>query len=131
MLRGLFVVFLYVVQLEDNVTELVPMVLHHVIVFMSVLSEYYLKELRYTCVVVLCWSVRWMNPSNIYVEHPLRAMLRCVLFGVLISRQFSLRSALRWCWIFLVHESLYIFVPVQMLYEVYMKKNTPMGVEIV
>jgi hypothetical protein len=130
-LATVFVVFLYLVQLGDNVTEFVPLVLHHVIVFISVLSEYYFKEWRYTCAVVLCWSMRWMNPSNIYLEHPLRAMLRCILFGVLISRQFSLERAIRWCWLFLVHESLYIFVPVQMLYEVYMKKRPRAVVEIV
>jgi len=126
-----FVVFLYLVQLGDTVTELVPLVLHHVIVFISVLSEYYFKEWRYACCVVLCWSVRWMNPSNIYLEHPLRGMFRCVLFGALISRRFSLESAMRWCWLFLVHEALYIFVPVQMLYEVYMKKRPRAVVEIV
>ena len=130
-LATVFVVLLYIVQLEDNTTELVPLVLHHVIVFISVLSEYYFKEWRYTCGVVLCWSVRWMNPSNIYLEHPLRAVFRCVLFGALTSRQFSLEGAMRWCWLFLVHESLYIFVAVRMMYEVYMKKRPRPVVEIV
>jgi len=63
--------------------------------------------------------LRWMNVSNIYVDHPFRAFFRCVVFGLVVIRDFDVERSLRWCWIFLVHEFFCIFVPVQMLYEVY------------
>ena len=124
-----FVVLLFFGKFSEIASESVPMILHHLVVFMYIWSEYYLKEWRYTCGVVLCWSVRWMNPTNIYSEHPFRAVVRCALFGLMSCRHFSWSKSVRWCWIFLVHEFFYVLIPVQMLYEVYMKKVPP--VEIV
>jgi hypothetical protein len=115
---------LYLLNLNESSLDLVVELAHHVAVFISVISEFYFKKWRWTCWIFLCWSLRWMNPSNIYVDHPLRAVLRCVLFGLVTQRNFSLDGSIRWCWIFLVHEGFCILVPIQMLYSVYaVQKN--------
>ena len=118
------VAFLFLLGLAEVDGVVLPTLLHHVAVFISVISEFYFKKWRWTCWIFLCWSLRWMNPSNIYVDHPLRAVLRCVLFGLVTQRNFSLDGSIRWCWIFLVHEGFCILVPIQMLYTVYVvQKN--------
>lgn len=101
------------------VIEWQSQLIHHILVFGCVMCEYFFREWRRTCWVFLFWSVRWMNPLNIYLVAPLRAVLRCVLFGLLLHQKFSLESAFRWCWLFFVHEVFLIFVPFQMLYSVY------------
>lgn len=92
---------------------------HHVLVFCCVLCEYFFREWRFICWVCLFWSLRWMNPLNIYLVHPLRAASRCVLFGCVVYQKFTLDSCVRWCWLFFVHELFMILVPFQMLYTVY------------
>jgi hypothetical protein len=101
------------------VIEWQSQLIHHILVFACVLCEYFFREWRWTCWLVLFWSVRWMNPLNIYLSDPLRAVLRCVLFGSVTYSQFTLESGFRWCWLFFVHELFIIFVPFQMLYSVY------------
>lgn len=113
------VLLLYLINLNESSVDLVLELLHHVGVFVAVVSEFYFREWRYTCFMLLFWSLRWMNTSNIYVDHPFRACLRCVLFGLVVCRDFSLERSFRWCWILIVHEFFCIFIPVQMLYEVY------------
>lgn len=125
------VCLLYLIGLTEIEYAAVPMLLHHVAVFVSVISEFYFREWRYTCWVLLCWSLRWMNPSNIYVDHPVRALFRCVLFGLLVQRDFSIDKSVRWCWIFMVHECFCILVPVQMLYEAYAERVPRAFLEIV
>lgn len=113
------VLLLYLLNLNESSVDVVIELMHHVVVFVAVISEFYFREWRYTCWVLLLWSLRWMNVSNIYVDHPFRAFFRCVVFGLVVIRDFEVERSLRWCWIFLVHEFFCIFVPVQMLYEVY------------
>lgn len=113
------IAFLFLLGMTETDTVVLPTLLHHVAVFISVISEFYFKEWRWTCWIFLCWSLRWMNPSNIYSAHPLIALLRCVVFGFVSQRDFSFDSSIRWCWIFLVHEGFCILIPVQMLYSVY------------
>ena len=117
------VVLLYIIQAGDLAFEWSAFILHHVLVFIFVMTEYYHRKWRLTCTCALFWSIRWMNSSNIYLEHPFRGCLRCVLFGVLSARKYCWHGALRWCWIFFVHEFCYVCIPIQMLYEVYFDKH--------
>lgn len=122
---------LYVCQTDDIAFEWAAFILHHLLVFVFVISEYYFNEWRYTFGCVLFWSIRWMNTTNIYAEHPIRGCVRCLLFGFLTARQFSCVHALKWCWIFFVHEFCYVCIPVQMLHEVYFGRSVANTEEIV
>tara|TARA_B110001450_G_C17441844_1_gene408282 strand:- start:20 stop:547 length:528 start_codon:yes stop_codon:yes gene_type:complete len=113
------IVCLYLLNLNESSIDIVAELAHHAAVFIAVISEFYFRAHRYTCWVLLFWSLRWMNVSNIYVESPWHAFVRCCIFGFVVHRDFSLDRAIRWCWVFIVHEFFCIFVPVQMLYEVY------------
>mgnify|MGYP006085576901 CR=1 FL=1 len=114
---------LYLLNLNESSVDIMVELAHHVAVFIAVISEFYFREWRYTCWLMLFWSLRWMNVSNIYVEEPWRALFRCCVFGFVVHRDFSVDRAIRWCWVFLVHEFFCIFVPVQMLYQVYMSRD--------
>jgi len=113
------VLLLYLLNFNETSVDITIELMHHMIVFVAVISEFYYREWRYTCWILLLWSLRWMNVSNIYVDHPFRALFRCLVFGLVVIRDFDIERSLRWCWIFLVHEIFCIFVPIQMLYEVY------------
>lgn len=120
------VTLLYILGVTEMDSVLVPTVLHHVAVFVAVMSEFYFPEWRCSCWVLLGWSMRWMNPSNLYAPGligALRAVCRCVLFGAVSYTNFSVAKSVRWCWIFLVHESFCLLVPIQMLYEVYVLRQ--------
>ena len=114
---------LYLMNLNESSLDLVVELAHHVAVFITVLSEFYCREWRYVCWVTLFWSLRWMNVSNIFVTSPWRAFFRCCVFGFVVHRDFSVDRSIRWCWVFIVHEFFCIFVPFQMLYEVYRSRS--------
>jgi len=130
-MASILTTFLYVIQTGPVVFEWSPFILHHLMVFTFVMSEYYYREWRFTCACVLFWSVRWMNSNNIYSEHPSRGLIRCILFAFVTFRHFSSPKAIRWSWIFFVHEFCYICVPIQMLYEVYFVSSVMDPLDIV
>ena len=110
---------MFIFGMTTTETDVLPTLLHHVAVFISLISEFHFKEWRWTCWIFLCWSLRWIHPSNVYSDHPLKAFFRCVVFGFVTQRNFSFETSIRWCWTFMVHEGFCILIPIQMLYSVY------------
>lgn len=119
-----FVVVIYFVQ-SSHEWILWTQCLHHFVVLCSILAEYYVSEWHLWSWITLCWSIRWLNSVSMYYEHPLRAALRCVVFGFVAQRRFAktFKDGFKWCWILLVHEFAFVMLPVQMLYEVYQRKK--------
>ena len=80
-------------------------------------SEYFIKDWNFWPWLLLCWSIRWLSSVNMYHQHPLRASLRCIIFGMVAQKRFArtFQDGFKWCWILLVHECTLILLPFQML----------------
>lgn len=103
-------------------------ILHHVIIACTVVVQYIEPQYQYFCWCLVGWSTRWLGSVNMYVQ-PIRTFFKCcVLLIVLkgkwrLSRKCEWKDELRWCWILFVHELMCILLPVQILYEVYSRKE--------
>lgn len=119
-----FVIIIYFVQTSHH-WMVWSQCAHHAIVAVCIIGEYYLKEWHFWSWVLLCWSIRWLSSVSMYYQHPVRAALRCVLFGLVAQKRFAktFKDGFRWCWILLVHEIALCALPFQMLYEIYRKKK--------
>lgn len=125
-----FMAVIYFVQTEHRWIWWTFLV-HHVIVAGCVVGEYAFKEWRHWNWILLGWSVRWLSSLDIY-DSPIRATIRCVVFGLVARGRFAktFKDGFKWCWILLVHELAWAFLPLQMLYEVYMHKETELPVTV-
>lgn len=120
-----FVTVFYFVKTEHH-WHWLTFACHHAVVLGCTLSEYYFHEWRYWSWILLCWSVRWLASLDMYAS-PLHGAIRCAMFGIvsrgdmLMSRRrvTTFRDGFKWCWILMVHELAWVFLPAQMLYEVY------------
>lgn len=109
---------------HDSIPSLI---LHHVIVCVAVIVQY--TNAKYAPLVwtSLCWSARWLGTLLLFGphEHPFRGCMKCLLFfSVVYSRRswglpYTIIDGFKWCWILVVHEIVWLCIPVQMLYEVY------------
>jgi len=101
---------------------------HHAVVGACILGEYYFKEWHFWSWILLCWSVRWLNSISMYYQHPIRSAARCIVFGFVAQKQFAktFKDGFKWSWILLVHELALLLLPVQMLYEVYKFRISPL-----
>jgi len=63
-----------------------------------------------------------------YYQHPIRSAARCIVFGFVAQKQFAktFKDGFKWSWILLVHELALLLLPVQMLYEVYKFRISPL-----
>lgn len=115
----LFIILTYFTQTEQRHQNLITLVLHHVIVAITSISNYILEDWKYILWCMLCWSIRWLSSIHIYQQSPIRVSIRIFLFFLLSRKPFG--DPYRWYWILLVHEITWVLIPVQMLYEVYKK----------
>jgi hypothetical protein len=117
----LVLLFVNLAELGENDT-IVQIALHHVVVALAVLMEYYQKD-RVVPWLCAAWSVRWLGSIHLY-QSPERSCLRCVVFGVVANWQRKWSKGeegpyRKVIWILLVHETMWCVLPVQMLYEIY------------
>lgn len=119
-----FVVVIYFVQTSHE-WLLWSQCLHHFVVLSCILAEYYISDWHTWSWILLCWSIRWLGSVSMYYQHPLRAAIRCIVFGLVARPRFanSFKDGFKWSWILLVHELAFVMLPVQMLYEVYKRKK--------
>lgn len=99
-------------------------ILHHVVIVCTIIVQYMEPKYQYFCWCLVGWSTRWLGSVNMYAQ-PVRTLLKCIVLLFVLkgkwrhTRQCNLKDELKWCWILFVHESLCVFLPVQILYEVY------------
>lgn len=125
-----FVIIIYFVE-THHVWLLWSQCVHHAVVACCIVGEYYVKDWNFWPWLLLCWSIRWLSSVNMYDQIPVRASLRCIIFGLVAQKRFAktFKDGFKWCWILLVHEAMWILLPCQMLFEIYKKKKP--GVESV
>lgn len=118
-----FVIVIYFVQTE-HIWLLWSQCVHHIVVACCIIGEYYVKDWNFWPWLLLCWSIRWLSSVNMYHQHPLRASLRCIVFGLVAQKRFAktFKDGFKWCWILLVHECALLVLPFQMLFEIYKRK---------
>jgi hypothetical protein len=113
-------------------SELWAAVAHHLIIALSVLVQYVDSDYRLRCWLALGWSSRWLGSFLIYDIHPLRECLKCVLFYIVVqchkswtfSNTYDYKNSFKWLWVLFVHEIVWVCLPVQMLFEVYVSQKS-------
>ena len=113
-------------------------VAHHIIIGLSVLVQYIDPGQQVRSWVALCWSSRWLGSFLMYSAevHPVRECLKCILFYVVVechrswrfAHTYDYKNSIRWLWVLFVNEIAWVFLPVQMLLEVYSSQKTTLPV---
>ena len=128
-IASLFSVISFFIHADAEAT--IPLfILHHIVVACCILSEYYFHENPYWTWVILFWCIRWLSTLDTYDQHPIRSAIKFIMFAFVtrLQRAKTLKSGLKWSWILLVHEVAWCLLPVQMLYEVYVRKTHPCSI---
>jgi|TARA_B110000879_G_C11049008_1_gene462014 hypothetical protein len=109
-------------EAEKN-TNLVQLILLHLVILAAVFLEYQQKvELKYVAWLSLVWTIKWLNCDYFY-EQPFRSCFKCILFIIVSNlRQKYLDANFFKClWILICHEILLLLAPAQLLWEIYRK----------
>lgn len=123
-IASLFSLVLYFIHAEQD-PALPMIILHHIVVACCILSEYYFHNNPYWTWIILFWCIHWLSTVDAYDHHPIRSAIKFVLFAFVTRLQCvkTLKDGLKWSWILLVHEIGWCALPVQMLYEVYIRET--------
>lgn len=95
---------------------------YHTIIAATTVANYITPEHLYIYLTTVAWSVKWLSYIIIWNQSPIRAAVRFVLFALVSNKRFGKQHV--WYWVLMVHEFAFIFIPVQMLFEVYKNKKT-------
>lgn len=104
-------------------TDFIRLILLHVTILAAVILEYQSKfQLKYVAWISVVWIMRWLNCNSFY-NSPIRSILKCILYIIISNlRQKYLDANYYKCiWIMLVHETCFIFAPIQLMHEIYRK----------
>lgn len=97
------------------------LIIHHLVIIGAIVSPYLIPNYQFFTWVIMAWSIRWLGSISLF-ETPFRTSTKCLLYVVIVRGNWGMKStqlAHKWCWILFVHEVMWCFLPIQILYEVY------------
>ena len=124
----IFVIF-YFIHPSVHSEHIYTLVLEHIIVACAVVSQYVAPRYTWSIWTLAAWSTRWLTTYSIF-DSPFRTCLKCLLFAGSSSGPWETNHDFKWCWVLFTHEITWVFLPIQILYEVYAgkKKINPLNI---
>lgn len=120
----LVVTFQYIACPEQDASFFMA-IMYHTLLFGAVCAQYAFRERGMAFWFALAWSMHWIGSASMHP--PWRHVAKCVLFHQVASTCLvgkPLIHGFKWSWLIISHELAWCLIPVQMLYEVYIEKDT-------
>ena len=119
----LVIAFQYIVC-QDQGGSIFSMIMYHTLLFCAVCAQYAFRDQGVSFWVALAWSMHWLGSLS---APAWRHVVKCLLFHQVASTCLvgkKIIHGFKWSWIVVSHEISWCMIPVQMLYEVYIEKDT-------
>ena len=122
-IASIIVTFQYI-ACPEHISSLFFMFMYHILLVCAVCAQYAFKEKGMAFWIALAWCMHWIGSLS---ANPWRHVVKCILFHQVASTCLvgkPLVHGFKWSWLIISHEAAWCMIPVQMLYEVYIEKET-------